>query len=91
MTAGVSTQMATYNGYPSILCSAAIEPSMGTGFGQDQSFQTSSVHFEKGKIIATAEIFYDTLTQLKKQGVIVEPSRPRAFTTGVQYIPTNRA
>jgi hypothetical protein len=54
--------------------------SLGTGFGDDKKFETYSVSFNKQDYESwTAVIFYDTLLNLKKKGVIIEKKNPNPF------------
>jgi len=67
--------------------------SLGTGFGEDKSFNTYEVKFDKkDNIDWIAEIYYDTLTNLKKKGIIIEDVKPNAFPgySNGCYIPKSR-
>lgn len=49
-----------------------VQQSLGTAFGEAQSFATTSVEFERGDMVAMAVIYYDDLRGLKARGVPVD-------------------
>jgi hypothetical protein len=59
-----------------------VEQTLGTGFGDASTFETTTVDFERGDMIALFELFYDDAQGLKRRGIDVRrgaPARPSAF------------
>jgi hypothetical protein len=67
------TQMfnSVYTG-ASAQAAVAESPSLGTGFGADQDFQTSTVSFERGSVETILTMRYETREKLRKLGLIVD-------------------
>lgn len=57
------------------------EEKLGTGFGKASEFRTREVDFERGDILSTISIFYDSKQNLIKKGVIPlkEEKEPNPF------------
>lgn len=70
----------------------ADETSLGTSFGQETSFDTTTATFEKDMIVWTAVINYDTITNLKKMGVVQEKTDVNKAFPGDSYcyVPRNK-
>lgn len=73
----------------------AAKSSMGTGFGRDETFNTKTATFERdlNALIWTRVYTYDTLTNLRKMGVMVDEPKPamaKAFPGGGCHVPSNR-
>jgi len=68
--------------------------SLGTGFGADVKFDTVKVKFERdSNPVWIAVLNYDTIQGLRKRGIFIQNSTPKAFPgfqeTGC-YVPKNR-
>jgi len=107
---GISSSMATLNASPIETVTTAsrgyseinnsinfmeTNASLGTGFGDDQSFKTKNTCFTRDdKVEWIAVLNYDTLTNLKKMGVVIEKKAEKQAFPGYNpngcYIPRNR-
>ena len=72
-----------------------VETGLGTGFGDDKEFKTTTTTFERADGIDwIAVINYDTLLNLKKLGVFVEKNDKNKAFPGLNssgcYVPRNR-
>jgi hypothetical protein len=58
-----------------------VEQTLGTGFGDAADFNTTTVDFQRGDLVALIELFYDDEKGLKRRGIDVHRSnaRPSAF------------
>lgn len=54
-----------------------VDHSVGTGFGEKESFAVKEVEFERGDLAQTIVIYYDSLKNLKSRGIKVEPQRKK--------------
>lgn len=66
------------NQFVNSITTQAASASVGTGFGEDTSFQTRNVSFERANNYQpdqTIVLMYDTLAGLRKRGVPVDPPR----------------
>lgn len=91
LSGGVTTSSVTSSNATSFAADAAddlamaaaapFEQTLGTGFGEATNFNTTSVEFERGDMIALVELFYDDAQGLKRRGIDVRrPTvRPSAF------------
>ena len=69
------------------------EPSLGTGFGENKAFHTTQVSFERKSTepVWTGVLYYDTILNLKKKGVIIERKEPDPFPgSNGCYVPKKR-
>lgn len=60
---------------------APVEQTLGTGFGAENTFETTTVEFERGDMHVLMELFYDDAQGLKRRGIDVRrpAARPSAF------------
>jgi hypothetical protein len=68
------------------ISSSIVQQSLGTAFGEAQSFATTSVLFERGGVICTMVIGYDEKRGLKARGIAM-PRKHRVIETAPQAFP----
>lgn len=72
---GMASQNATLSSSGDIASSAesasADSFDMGAGFGQKADFKTTSVQFERGPVLTTMVLYYDSRKNLEKRGIQV--------------------
>lgn len=60
-----------------------VQQNMGTAFGDQTAFQTTTVSFERGALLATLLLYYDDKRGLRKRGVVMDrkpkQQEPQAF------------
>lgn len=64
------------------LSATTVQQSLGTEFGQAQSFRTTDATFERGSEAATLLLYYDSARGLTARGITLarpKPAKPQAF------------
>lgn len=65
------------------LANTNVDHSVGTGFGDQTEYKTTTESFDRGTLADTIILYYDSLKNLKARGIKIEPEKkkPQAFKT----------
>lgn len=89
-----STEVAAASASPTIAKGIAqpqqlnfVEQTLGTGFGEATEFETTSVSFNRGELVAQMVLYYDDSRGLRARGIVLDRRQPRRVDVEPQAFP----